>query len=179
MCTPKRKTNGAAGETNATVHRTGDDRYYLVNINGNYCQNIKGEHKTNGVYFVIGQTGLRQKCFCRCDTTAGRINGKCSDFKSETVMLPDDVAELLFSRDNDVTQNYADFLQRESQSLTNIKNESTLIDLLFERKLQQLANSSQITPKQPQPPKSRKKGVKTTKKTSKNQSGPPSVIMHL
>ncbi len=135
MCTPKRdKTD--------TFKRSGDDRYYLINVNCSYCMNIQSRHKTNGVYFVVSRSGFTQKCFCRCETTAGRINGRCAQFSSDRIALPDDVAELLFCNadESDVRHGYVNFIQSQSQSLSNIKQEDRLIDALFDRKLQQLKN---------------------------------------
>ena len=65
----------------------------FVRIDSGYCQNIGRAHSTNTVYLEVDgeKKGAFMKCFCRCDTTDGRltrINGKivqCKDYKSDFI----------------------------------------------------------------------------------------------
>ncbi len=80
--------------------RTG--KGYRVNVKGrgaNYCQNIRRDHKSENVYFVALRKGLLQKCYCKCDTTEGRISGRCREFESKPFpyLRPEETA--LFKRD--------------------------------------------------------------------------------
>ena len=54
----------------------------VVYIDSRYCHNLQGEHKNNRVYLVLDASGIRQKCFCKCDTTEGRVTRRpCSEFE--------------------------------------------------------------------------------------------------
>lgn len=62
-----------------------------------FCINIKNEHKSNTVYFELKRCGeMRQKCFCRCDTTMGRRQGLCSAFHSHPVNIPKKYMDAFF-----------------------------------------------------------------------------------
>lgn len=113
------------------------DRYYLVNIDSHYCMNLQDEHKSNGVYFIINEQGLFQKCFCRCPTTESRVSGgTCEQFTSECFQLPDDLAPILFSYSDDrIKSNYVQFVHRCEQSLTSIHDDNKLMSALFDRLL--------------------------------------------
>lgn len=76
---------------------SGSPRYYVIRTNSRYCQNIEREHTSNGIYFVLNLTGLYQKCYCRCNTTEGRLSGlRCMDYHSKGVRVPDRLKEVLF-----------------------------------------------------------------------------------
>lgn len=71
--------------------------FYTVKVsNTMYCLNKQAEHGRCGIYFVIFKSGMRQKCFCRCDTTEGRVNGKCSDYSSTYFKLGSELSDKLF-----------------------------------------------------------------------------------
>lgn len=72
------------------MHGNEDAHMYVFNTKSKYCANIGREHKNNHVYFVLCERGLFQKCFCTCDTTAGRKHGLCKTF---SVCLTTDVPE--------------------------------------------------------------------------------------
>lgn len=113
------------------------DRYYIINVDSRWCLNLQDEHKNNGVYFIVNDQGLFQKCFCRCATTDGRISGQtCEQFTSECFQLPDDLDPILFSYSDDYKKsNYIDFVKRCESSLTNIQDEKQLLTALFDRML--------------------------------------------
>ena len=69
------------------------ERYYLVNTDSKYCLNIKDEHKSVNVYFVINvEAGtVYQKCFCRCKCRT------CSTYKSKAIHLHPKVMKHIFS----------------------------------------------------------------------------------
>lgn len=65
------------------------NNHYCVYTNSKYCTNIKKEHNSVGIYFVINpKREIYQKCFCPCQKTDNRINGYCCLFKSKKVQLP-------------------------------------------------------------------------------------------
>ena len=60
----------------------------IINTDSKYCQNIKDNHKNANVYFVITPgRRLYQRCYCKCDTTEGREEGKCKSYKSKYINL--------------------------------------------------------------------------------------------
>lgn len=71
--------------------------FYTVKVADTmYCLNKQAEHGRCGIYFVIFESGMIQKCFCKCDTTEGRVNGKCSDYSSKYFELGSSLARKLF-----------------------------------------------------------------------------------
>jgi hypothetical protein len=85
---------GSADVTKVYVH--GD--IYLVSTNSKYCENLKRNHASNHVWFLISGDSIRQKCFCRCETIRGRINGFCKDFSGRALVLPDDVYKAMYPK---------------------------------------------------------------------------------
>jgi hypothetical protein len=71
-------------------------RVCVRGIGAGYCMNLRNDHNSNNVYFVITKDGLRQKCFCRCDTLERRASGKCKDFVSKPFPLPEGLRYKLF-----------------------------------------------------------------------------------
>lgn len=83
------------GSTDVTKMYVNGD-IYLVSTGSKYCENIKRNHASNHVWFMIDGDTIRQKCFCRCETTKGRVNGFCKDFSGRALRLPDDVYKALY-----------------------------------------------------------------------------------
>jgi hypothetical protein len=73
---------------------------HLVSTNSKYCENLKRRHASNHVWFLIDGDSIRQKCFCKCETTKGRINGFCKDFSGRALRLPDDVYKAMYPMGN-------------------------------------------------------------------------------
>jgi len=73
-----------------------EKQYYIVRTSSRYCMNINREHRSNHVYYYIDKSFAYQKCLCTCDTTAGRIHGKCMDYQSSGRRIPVDLQKLLF-----------------------------------------------------------------------------------
>ena len=62
---------------------------FLVKTDSRYCENIRRQHNSNHIWFMISTKNrtICQKCFCRCDTTKGRKYGLCKDFSSREHLL--------------------------------------------------------------------------------------------
>lgn len=71
---------------------------YLVSTTSKYCENLGRNHASNHVWFLINGSSIRQKCFCRCETTRGRKNGFCKDFAGREFRLPDDIYKALYPK---------------------------------------------------------------------------------
>ena len=101
--------------------------YYIVRTNCAFCLNYGKEHASNTIYFIINKYGLYQKCFCRCDTTEGRKDGLCKDFRSGAYMIPQDILLDLFPN-----------LRKKYTAIPDLnrdkKMNKTTIDLLYEIK---------------------------------------------
>ena len=74
----------------------GSNDYYLVRTNSNFCMNKASEHNQNTIYFVVMESGICQKCFCRCDSLEKRKFGYCRDYRSTKVALSSKDKLLLF-----------------------------------------------------------------------------------
>lgn len=63
--------------------------YFVIYTNSRYCTNIKKEHNSVGIYFVINpKRELYQKCFCPCKKLEDRIQGYCCSYKSVKIQIP-------------------------------------------------------------------------------------------
>lgn len=70
---------------------------YLEGEGSKFCMNYDRNHNSNRVYFqVYRKRGLVQRCFCKCETTAGRLKGFCKDYKSNPIQFPEKFRNLLF-----------------------------------------------------------------------------------
>lgn len=75
------------------------DTCFLLRSSGQYCLNLGRRHNSCGTYFVLTRKGVRQKCFCRCETTEGRKYGMCKDFGSEVWPVPPEVTVAFFGEE--------------------------------------------------------------------------------
>lgn len=75
---------------------------FILRTDSRTCLNLDtpdgqpGQHKSNGVYFVVGPSTVYQGCHCRCNTTQGRLMGRCSEFQSNHFPTPRPLALALF-----------------------------------------------------------------------------------
>ena len=70
---------------------------YLISTTSMYCENIRRDHGSNHVWFIVDMKGvISQKCFCRCDTTKGRMNGFCKDFTGRKYQLPPSTVKIMY-----------------------------------------------------------------------------------
>lgn len=61
-----------------------DQPTFVLATDSKFCLNLmknKGRHNSNHVYFVLNSRKIVQKCFCQCETLAGRKSeAMCKDF---------------------------------------------------------------------------------------------------
>lgn len=69
---------------------------FLLRSSSRYCLNLGRAHNSCGIYWILSLKGVRQGCYCRCDSLEGRKYGMCKDFKSEIWPVPDDVLTAFF-----------------------------------------------------------------------------------
>jgi hypothetical protein len=86
------------GQRNATVTKIFKHRNcFLVSTNSKYCENLKREHGSNHVWFIISGKEIVQKCFCECETLVGRRDGFCKDFCGRRHGLPKPLIDKLYT----------------------------------------------------------------------------------
>lgn len=73
-----------------------DIRSYRIATNSRFCENMDRDHNSNHIWFFIENGTVRQKCFCRCETTKGRKSGMCKDFNGREYILPPDTLKALY-----------------------------------------------------------------------------------
>ena len=75
---------------------------YLVSTTSKYCENLKREHGSNHVWFIISGQTILQKCFCLCPTLRGRRDGFCKDFCGRRHQLPPSIISVLYPKKEDL-----------------------------------------------------------------------------
>jgi hypothetical protein len=75
---------------------------YLVSTTSKYCENLKREHGSNHVWFIISGQTILQKCFCLCPTLRGRRDGFCKDFCGRRHQLPPSIISGLYPKKDDL-----------------------------------------------------------------------------
>ena len=71
---------------------------FLVATTSNYCENLKRDHNSNHIWFIISGKLILQKCFCRCETLRGRRDGFCKDFCGRRHELPHSIIDRLYPK---------------------------------------------------------------------------------
>ena len=69
---------------------------FMIETTSKYCENLGRNHNSNHVWFSVSSTfTIAQKCFCRCETMAGRKYGFCKDFVGRAHKLPKSLSDML------------------------------------------------------------------------------------
>ena len=71
---------------------------YYAKTNSRYCENIRRDHSSNHVWFVISSDRtVAQRCFCTCITLEGRMSGVlCRDFTGRRHNLNKTLSDKLY-----------------------------------------------------------------------------------
>lgn len=87
------------GQSSAYVQKMFKRRdTYLVSTTSRYCENLKREHGSNHVWFIISGQMILQKCFCLCETLRGRRDGFCKDFCGRRHQLSRTIVDRLYPK---------------------------------------------------------------------------------
>tara|TARA_B110000858_G_scaffold156133_1_gene178413 strand:+ start:3259 stop:4716 length:1458 start_codon:yes stop_codon:yes gene_type:complete len=87
------------GQANSYITKLFKHRQtFLVSTNSKYCENLKREHGSNHVWFIISGNEIIQKCFCRCETLWGRRDGFCKDFCGRRHLLTPNITDKLYPK---------------------------------------------------------------------------------
>ena len=73
---------------------------YLLKTTSRWCENLRREHHSNHVWFLIQDSTVCQKCFCRCETMEGRRSGFCKDFTGRKHQLSKRITDILYPTNN-------------------------------------------------------------------------------
>lgn len=69
--------------------------YYVFTCKSHYCMNMKREHSSNHIYFIINKKS--KDVYQKCQSPWKNIDGICcEDFKSRSLSLPDELYKILF-----------------------------------------------------------------------------------
>src|SRR6056300_304668 len=91
------------GQGGATITKMfKHNNVYLVSTNSKYCENLRREHGSNHVWFIISGKQILQKCFCRCETIRERRDGFCKDFCGRRHELSSIIIEKLYPQQSDI-----------------------------------------------------------------------------
>ncbi len=91
------------GQSNAFINKIFQNKTtFLVATSSNYCENLRREHGSNHVWFIISGKLIIQKCFCRCETIRERRDGFCKDFCGRRHELPPNIIERLYPKKEDL-----------------------------------------------------------------------------
>ena len=91
------------GQSNAYVPKMfKKNETYLISTTSKYCENLKREHGSNHVWFIISGQTILQKCFCLCPTLRGRRDGFCKDFCGRRHQLPPSIISALYPKKDDL-----------------------------------------------------------------------------
>lgn len=72
------------------THYDNGSEFYWVYPDTRFCLNRGEEHVSNRIYFHVSPYGIRQKCFCTCNTTVGRLfNVPCPNYQSLLMPIED------------------------------------------------------------------------------------------
>jgi hypothetical protein len=71
------------------------DRYF-AEPDDNFCMNVNRTHSSSSIYFQITPSGICQRCFCKKESTEGRLYGSCTKFCSTEIQLSKILKNILF-----------------------------------------------------------------------------------
>jgi hypothetical protein len=91
------------GQSNAYIPKLFKKKdTYLAQTTSKYCENLRREHGSNHVWFIVSGQTILQKCFCLCETLRGRRDGFCKDFCGRRYQLPSVIVQRLYPEKGDI-----------------------------------------------------------------------------
>jgi hypothetical protein len=87
------------GQDNAYITKLfkNKETYYAATTS-RYCENVKRNHSSNHVWFIISGREILQKCFSRHETIRGRRDGFCEYFCGRRHKLTNDIIDKLYPK---------------------------------------------------------------------------------
>jgi len=71
---------------------------YFAATTSRYCENVKRNHSSNHVWFILSGKFILQKCFSRHETILGRRDGFCEYFCGRRHQLTSDIIDKLYPK---------------------------------------------------------------------------------
>ena len=71
---------------------------YYAATTSRYCENVKRNHSSNHVWFILSGKFILQKCFSRHETILGRRDGFCEYFCGRRHQLTSDIIDKLYPK---------------------------------------------------------------------------------
>ncbi len=93
---------------------------YFAEVDDNFCINVNREHNSSSIYFQIKPSGVCQRCYCKKDTTDGRIAGPCKTFQSTEVPLTAYFKKFLFGSTRSKTKKIANIAISRTSSIASL-----------------------------------------------------------
>jgi len=113
------------GQSNAYITKLFKHKNtFLAATNSNYCENLRREHNSNHVWFIISGKLIIQKCFCRCETLRGRKDGFCKDFCGRRHELPSVIVNKLYPKKEELQScpEIKKFVEKPQPKQTEVKS---------------------------------------------------------
>jgi hypothetical protein len=112
-----------------------EQKYYAEPYE-NFCMNVNRCHSSSSIYFQLSPNGISQRCYCRKETTEGRISGPCGSYSSKPIPLSRPLMTFLFG---------SSVKGKKITNLTIIRNSSTsTLDLGFTPEGKKLFSNKEI-----------------------------------
>ena len=80
------------------ITKSEDNLCYYIDPNDNFCINVNRSHTSSSIYFQIKPTGITQRCYCKKETTNGRLFGPCKEFTSTEIKISPQFRTILFGQ---------------------------------------------------------------------------------
>ena len=80
------------------ITKSEDNLCYYIDPDDNFCINVNRNHTSSSIYFQIKPTGITQRCYCKKETTNGRLFGPCKEFTSIEVKITPQFRNILFGQ---------------------------------------------------------------------------------
>ena len=78
------------------ISKTKKKDMYAVQTDSKFCENLRRNHSSNHVWFVIDDGRIAQKCFCTCETDEGRKKGMCKNHTGRPHMINKKIEDILY-----------------------------------------------------------------------------------
>ena len=116
---------------------------YLVSTTSKYCENLRRDHGSNHVWFIISGQFIAQKCFCRCETIRCRRDGFCKDFCGRKHSLTPDILSALYP-DKEVIQKCPDLKKRIEKPQFNQRDTKPRVQAFLQRFMEGQAETTVV-----------------------------------
>jgi len=90
----RKNMNGQSQARISKIFKDEKGGAFFVSTDSSFCENAGKDHSSNHVWFLVKNTKISQKCFCRCEIL--RKKGFCKDFTGREHELSPSIVNLLY-----------------------------------------------------------------------------------